>query len=162
MSGWECPEVEFPEFSETPTPIIVRPGGEREWLKHRAPFMDEYYWLLDGRPLARGIGGVDASWWFGPEHAFQLLEIQFRSTPDPPYLAEMLALAVDAASLKGWQDEDIRPLYAWLLYAWLLDGIDSRPLHEGVKEASAPDSSGWTCSACRATAPRSSHACVRP
>ncbi|MBX6766472.1 MAG: hypothetical protein IRY90_04865 [Actinomadura rubrobrunea] len=124
---WDCPEVQWPEFMDVPRPWIVAPGGEADWLRYHAPHMDEYWWLLEGRPVAQGLVQVLGIWWFGRNHEFDHLEIQFRSVLDPQYLAEKLALGAHAAALKGWHDSD-----AQKLYEWLLQGLETRPFGHGV------------------------------
>jgi hypothetical protein len=106
---------------------VVPPDDEEQWLALHAPFMEEYHWLLEARPRARNISRVWAAWWFGAGHEFERLEIEFRSVADPQYLAENLAMGAHAAALKGWQPDDVRALYAWLL-----DGLDSRPMSDMV------------------------------
>lgn len=98
------------------------------WLQRHAPFMDEYGWILEARPVSQGVSHVVANWQFGEGHAFDRLDIEFRSVADPPYLAEKLALAAHAAALTGWREADLQGLYAWLL-----EGVDSRPLGEMVR-----------------------------
>jgi len=127
-ADWDCPEIEWPPFPEVPRPWVVLPGGEEGWLAQHAPFMEEYHWLLEARPRADGISQVWASWWFGAGHEFERLEIEFRSFADPQYLAEKLALGADAAALEGWQREDVQGLYAWLF-----EGLDSRPMDDMVQ-----------------------------
>ncbi|PSK67925.1 hypothetical protein B0E53_00196 [Micromonospora sp. MH33] len=46
ISGWDCPEVEWPDVPEIPFPWVVRQVDEPMWLKRHAPFMDEYGWVL--------------------------------------------------------------------------------------------------------------------
>ncbi|MGK5531266.1 hypothetical protein [Streptomyces sp. URMC 129] len=128
FAGWECPEIEWPEFREVPLPWVVARGEEQRWLEHHAPFMDTYLWLLQARSPQRGISQVRASWSFGAGHAFDRLEIGFRSWADPDYLAEKLALGAHAAALRGWREEDVRELHAWLF-----QGLDSRPMGDGVR-----------------------------
>ncbi|MFE6157510.1 hypothetical protein ACFQ7F_01140 [Streptomyces sp. NPDC056486] len=111
---WECPEVEWPAFSEVPGPWAIAPREQNWWLRRHAPFMDEYRWLLEARPVAQGINELWASWEFGAGHEFERLAIRFRSVIDPDYLAEKLALGIRAAALKGWQDDDVHDLYDWL------------------------------------------------
>jgi hypothetical protein len=47
---------------------------------------------------------------------------------DPQYLAETLALGVDAAGLRGWSEGDAQSVYAWLLTL-----LNERPLHHWVR-----------------------------
>lgn len=128
ITGWACPEVEWPAFAEIPLPCMVPKGQEQEWLKRRAPFVGEYHWLLQARPLVADIRSLWAHWNFAEGHEFQLLEIEVQSVPDPGYLAEKLTLGAHAAALKGW-----RPGDAHELHAWLFEGLDSRPLDDGVR-----------------------------
>ncbi|MEU1689898.1 hypothetical protein [Micromonospora sp. NPDC005707] len=128
IGGWDCPEVEWPEFAEIPHPWVVTQADERMWLKRHAPFLDEYGWILEARPVARGVSQVVAHWQFGEGHEFERLDIDFRSVADPPYLAEKLALGAHTADLKGWQEADLQGVYTWLF-----EGIDSRPLGEMVR-----------------------------
>lgn len=111
---WECPEVEWPAFSEVPGPWIIPPREQNSWLDHHAPFMDEYRWLLEARPVAEGVSELWALWEFGAGHEFECLTIRFRSFLDPAYLAERLAMGIRAADLKGWQDDDVHGVYDWL------------------------------------------------
>ncbi|MER6112568.1 hypothetical protein [Streptomyces hirsutus] len=76
--------------------------------------MDEYQWFLEGRPVVQGVAEVWAQWEFSTGHEFECLTIRFRSILDPDYLAEKLALGIQAAALKGWQDDDFHDLYDWL------------------------------------------------
>jgi hypothetical protein len=114
-SRWDCPEVEWPAFDEVPHPWVVLPRERGQWLERHAPFLDEYRWLLEARPVANGVHEVSGQWEFGPGHAFQRLTLRFRSVLDPEYLAEKLALGIHAAGLKGWQDDDVHGMYDWLL-----------------------------------------------
>lgn len=125
MSGWACPEIAWPRLPDTPDPWT---GTEREWLDRGVRATQEYFWILEAQPLARGITSVVAGWWFGAGHTFERLDIEFRSVADPPYLAEMLTLGAHAASLKGWRDEDVPALHAWLFA-----GIDSRPVGQMLR-----------------------------
>lgn len=111
---WECPEVEWPAFSEVPLPWVIAPREQGRWLDRHAPFMDEYRWLLVSRPVAEGVNELQGLWEFGAGHEFERLTIRFRSVLDPDYLAEKLALGIRAADLKGWQDDDVHDLYGWL------------------------------------------------
>lgn len=117
---WECPEVEWPAFPEVPSPWAIGPREHDRWLDRYAPFMNEYQWFLEARPVAAGVNELRASWEFGAGHDFERLTMRFRSVLDPNYLAEKLALGIRAAALKGWQDDDVHDLYDWL--------------HEGVNE----------------------------
>ncbi|MFI6740347.1 hypothetical protein ACIBI9_46120 [Nonomuraea sp. NPDC050451] len=128
ISGWDCPEIDWPGSDEIPHPWGLPRGSEEQWLQRHGPFPGEYHWLLEARPLTPDISQVWAIWRFGEEHIFDQLEIEFRCVPDPGYLAEKLTLAAHAADLKGWREEDKRALHDWLL-----DGLDSRPLGEGVR-----------------------------
>jgi hypothetical protein len=128
IANWRCPEIEWPAFREIPLPWVIPNGEEEQWLQQHAPFMDEYRWLLEPRPVTEGVSQVWACWWFGKGHEFELLEIDFRSYADPQYLAETLTWGAHAAALKGWREEDVHALYDWLF-----EGIDSRPMEEGVR-----------------------------
>ncbi|WP_227979507.1 hypothetical protein [Nocardia spumae] len=120
---WDCPEVEWPDFPDIPRPWSVAPGDEGDWLQRHAPFLAEYSWLLEARPIAQAVTSVHGYWSFGPRHEFQALDIEIRCTVlDPVYLAEKLALGAHAANLDGWREDDLGPLYEWLL-----DGADTRP-----------------------------------
>jgi len=126
---WHCPEVEWPAFREIPWPWVVHRGEEEQWLERHAPFMGEYRWLLEARPVAgTGVSQVGGHWFFGGGHKFERLEIEFQSVADPPYLAEMLALGVHAAGLEGWHQDDVQGLHVWLL-----EGLDSRPISDLVE-----------------------------
>ncbi|MET9734840.1 hypothetical protein ABZZ79_30635 [Streptomyces sp. NPDC006458] len=111
---WDCPEVEWPPFTETPFPHVVAPWDLADWLERRAPHLVRYEWLLEARPVARGVGELIGHWEFGAGHRFEQLRIRFRSVLDPDYLAEKLALGIRAAGLKGWREEDVQGLYDWL------------------------------------------------
>ncbi|WP_367038327.1 hypothetical protein [Streptomyces sp. Je 1-332] len=111
---WECPEVEWPAFPEIPKPWVIHPRAQKSWLDRHAPFMDEYQWLLEARPVAEGVAELWALWEFGGGHEFERLTIRFRTFLDPDYVAERLALGIRAAGLKGWQDDDVHDLYDWL------------------------------------------------
>lgn len=127
--SWEIPEVVWTdEFDDIPGPWIVADRDRKYWLKHRAPFMDEYHWMFLGRPLTPGVREVRALWYFGAEHSFEKLDLTIISVCDPEYLAEKLALAVHHAGLKGWQDEDAEPLYQWLV-----EGVGTMPLNNSVR-----------------------------
>ncbi|MEU4482806.1 hypothetical protein AB0F68_32845 [Micromonospora sp. NPDC023966] len=128
VGGWDFPEVEWPDVPEIPSPWIVRREDERMWWERHAPFIDEYGWMLEARPVSQGVTHVVANWQFGKGHTFDLLDIEIRSVADPGYLAEKLALGAHAADLPGWQEDDIQGLHAWLF-----EGIDSRPLGEMVR-----------------------------
>ena len=112
VANWDCPEVAWPDVP----------------ANHRRPFQDQYHWIVVGRPLTEGITEFTASWWFGGAHEFERLEIRTQTVADPGYLAERLATGVHAAALKGWGDADLQPFYEWLL-----EGLDSRPMTQGVK-----------------------------
>ena len=129
LADWDCPEVEWPPVEDVPSSCGVGRGGAARWLDRHAPFLQEYRWFLEGRPRAEGVSQAWAWWQFGAGHEFERLEVEFRSYADPPYLAEKLALAADAAALKGWRrdGDDVQALYAWLL-----EGLDSRPMDEMV------------------------------
>lgn len=111
---WDCPEVEWPAFSEVPFGWSIPARGQDRWLDRHAPYMDEYRWLLEARPVAEGVNELWGLWEFGAGHEFECLTIRFRSFLDPDYLAEKLALGIRAAALKGWQDDDVHDLYDWL------------------------------------------------
>lgn len=128
ITNWRCPEIEWPEFKEIPSPWVIPQGEEDQWLNRHAPFMDEYRWFLDARPVAEGISEVRANWWFGSEHEFERLQIEFLSYADPGYLAETLTWGAHAAALKGWREQDVHALHAWLF-----EGLDSRPMNQGVR-----------------------------
>jgi hypothetical protein len=128
ITNWRCPEIEWPPFREIPSPWVIPKGEEKHWLNDFAPSMDEYQWLLEARPVAEGISQVWASWWFGKGHAFERLQIEFRSYADPAYLAETLTWGAHAAALKGWREEDVHALHAWLF-----EGLDSRPINDAVR-----------------------------
>jgi hypothetical protein len=106
----------------------VGTGGERDWFERHAPFLDEYHWLLEGRPLADGITEFSGAWWFAAGHEFERLELRTRTVAHPGYLAERLATGVHAAGLKGWTDADLRPFHEWLF-----EGLDTRPMDDGVR-----------------------------
>ncbi|MFD6329534.1 hypothetical protein ACFWGI_08220 [Streptomyces niveus] len=128
-SRWECPEVEWPTVSAIPLPWLVMPGGEEQWLDIHAPFMDAYQWHLEARPVADGVGQLQATWEFGAGHEFRKLTIRFRSVYDPGYLAEKLSLGIQAAALKGWQDDDRHSIYNWLCEG--LDEVDPGSMVRG-------------------------------
>jgi len=125
---WDCPEVRWPEFTDIPSPWVVPPGDEQDWLDRHAPFLDGYQWFLQAQPVAQGVSQVVATWSFAERHAFERLDIEMRTFADPRYLSEKLALGAHAAQLKGWQDEDLRGLFEWLL-----QGLDSRPISDMVR-----------------------------
>lgn len=129
VDGWDIPEVEWPEVDAVPLPWAVPRRDERSWLEQQAPLLNEYWWLLEARPVAEGVSQVVATWQFGEGHEFDHLNIEIRSVADPEYLAEKLALGVHAAALRGWQGaEDLQDLHAWLL-----EGIGSEPLGEMLR-----------------------------
>ncbi|EWM63797.1 MULTISPECIES: hypothetical protein [Micromonospora] len=129
LDAWEIPEVVWTdEFNEIPLPWIVREQDRESWLKHHAPFLDAYDWLFVGRPLTPGVREVRALWHFGPAHRFAELDLTITSVCDPEYLAEKLTLAVHHAGLKGWRDADAQPLYQWLV-----EGVHTMPLGNGVR-----------------------------
>ena len=127
VANWDCPEIAWSEVPAIPSPWVVGKGEEWTWLKHHAPFMDQYQWFLEARPLAQGVTHVRGNWWFGEGHEFKELEIQTRTVADPEYLAEALTLGVNAAALKRWTEADAQPVYEWLF-----EGLDSRPMGHGV------------------------------
>ncbi|HET6299246.1 MAG TPA: hypothetical protein VFG33_38130 [Kribbella sp.] len=134
--GWQCPEVDWPAFREIPSPWVVRRGEEPRWLERDAPFMGEYRWLLEARPRAgTGVTSVRGNWFFRERHEFERLEIEFQSVADPAYLAEKLALGAHAAALKGWQQDDVHGVHAWLF-----QGLDTRPIGDLV---SGQHREGW-------------------
>jgi hypothetical protein len=128
ISDWSCPEVEWPDFRQTPSPWSIPDSDERMWLQRHAPFLDEYWWLLEARPVTEGVSRVIAHWHFGERHRLKRLEVDIRSYADPAYLAEKLALAAHAAALEGWWEQDVHGLHAWLF-----EGIDSRPMSDMVR-----------------------------
>lgn len=106
IADWDCPEIVWPEVPAVPLPVGVAKGGEQAWLKHRAPFMDRYQWLLEARSVTQGVAHVWAYWQFREGHELERLEIHTRTVADPEYLAEALTLGVNAAALKGWREAD--------------------------------------------------------
>lgn len=128
MANWECPEIEWPKFREVPFPWVIGRGEEQQWLKRHAPFMNEYRWSMEARPMAEGITYVRAHWRFGNGHEFDGLAIEFLSFADPPYLAERLTTGAHTASLKSWRADDVHDLYTWLF-----EGLDSRPMNDMVR-----------------------------
>ena len=127
VADWDCPEIAWLEVSAIPLPWVVGEEGEQTWLEHQAPFMDQYQWLLEARPLARGVTHVRGDWRFAEGHEFERLEIHTRTVADPEYLAEILTLGVNAAALKGWTQADTQPVYEWLF-----EGFDRRPMENMV------------------------------
>ncbi|MFJ7906964.1 hypothetical protein [Kitasatospora sp. NPDC096204] len=111
---WECPEVDWPAFEEVPSPWLVLPRERDRWLDLDAPFMERYDWLLEATPRANGVDELWALWEFGAGHEFERLTIRFRTVLDPEYLAEKLALGIEAAAFDGWQDGDAQSAYDWL------------------------------------------------
>jgi hypothetical protein len=129
MEAWEIPEVVWTEeFSEIPRPWVVVERDRKRWLKDHAPFLDEYDWLLIGRPLSPGVREVRVLWHFGAAHRFGKLDLTIVSPCDPEYLAEKLALAVHHADLRGWRPEDAEPVYRWLI-----EGVRTVPLDDAVR-----------------------------
>ena len=129
LGAWEIPEIVWTdEFSEVPSPWIVPERDRASWLKRHAPFLDEYDWMFFGRPLTPGVREVRVQWHFGAAHRFEKLDLTIISVCDPGYLAEKLTLAVHHAGLKGWRPEDAQPLYQWLV-----DGVSTTPLDDGVR-----------------------------
>lgn len=130
LAGWDFPEVVWPELSPIPSPWVVgeEQDERRTWLERYAPFMSEYWWLLEASPTTSGITRVYGTWWFGQGHGFERLEIHTRTAADPPYLAEKLALGVHAAALRGWTEGD-----AQSVYRWLLELVDERPMDLAVR-----------------------------
>lgn len=127
--AWEIPEIVWTdEFSEVPSPWIVPERERASWLKRHAPFLDEYDWMFLGRPLTPGVREVRVQWHFGAAHRFEKLDLTIISVCDPGYLAEKLTLAVHHAGLKGWRAEDAQPLYQWLV-----DGVGTTPVDNGVR-----------------------------
>jgi hypothetical protein len=127
--AWEIPEVVWAdEFNEIPWPWIVLEKDRKSWLRIHAPVMDTYYWMFFGRPLTPGVREVRAQWQFGAGHRFAELDLTIVSVCDPAYLAEKLTLAVHHARLKGWRDEDARPVYEWLV-----EGVGTTPLDNAVR-----------------------------
>jgi hypothetical protein len=128
-TGWHCPEIEWPAFREIPLPWVVREGESQQWLERNAPFMGQYQWVLEARPLpGTGLSQVRGHWSFGAGHRFERLEIECQSVAEPAYLAELLALAAHAAALKGWREDDLHGLHAWLF-----KGLDTRPIADLVR-----------------------------
>ncbi|MFE1442643.1 hypothetical protein [Streptomyces sp. NPDC058739] len=111
---WDCPEVAWPPLTETPFPYEIAPWDLADWLERRAPHLERYEWLLEARPVARGVEALTGHWEFGAGHRFEQLRVEFRSALDPDYLAEKLALGIRAADLLGWREEDVHGLYDWL------------------------------------------------
>ncbi|HZG91528.1 MAG TPA: hypothetical protein VEZ42_15055 [Pseudonocardia sp.] len=128
LAGWDFPEVSWPPVPSVPSSWAVLEGQEQAWLERHAPFLSEYWWLLEATPTTSGITSVHCSWWFGQEHRFERLEIRTRTAADPPYLAEKLALGVHAAALRGWSEGDVQDVHGWLL-----ELIDERPMSLGVR-----------------------------
>ena len=46
-TNWDFPEVAWPEISAIPSPYVVLPDEERMRFEHRAPYMPQYWWLLE-------------------------------------------------------------------------------------------------------------------
>lgn len=86
-----------------------------------------YDWVLDASPRTDSIAHVQCLWRFRRGH-FELLEITITAVADPQYLAETLALGVDAAGLRGWSEGDTQSVYAWLLNL-----LNQRPLDHWVR-----------------------------
>lgn len=129
FEAWDIPEVVWTEdFNEVPSPWLVLEGDRERWLKRHAPFMDEYDWMFFARPLTPGVREVRALWRFGAAHRFAELDLTIVSVCDPEYLAEKLTMAVHHAGLRGWRDEDAQPVYEWLV-----EGVSTRPLGNGVR-----------------------------
>lgn len=126
VADWDCPEVAWPDVPANEG--FRGEESERAWIERHAPFLDEYHWLVVGRPLTEGITEFTGLWWFGAGHEFERLEIRTKTVADPRYLAERLTTCVHAAGLKGWRDADLQPFYEWLF-----EGLDSRPMTQGVK-----------------------------
>jgi hypothetical protein len=151
ISRWQCPEIEWPEVRDVPDPWIVLPADMETWLEIHVPRMNEYYWFIEGRPLAQGVNHAWARWSIGAEHAFEGADIELRTVADPPFLAEALALGADAAALDGWRPDDIHALHRWLL-----EGLDTRPLSHAVRGNKRTGSSCSRSSAGRPPTTRSS------
>ncbi|MFC8718801.1 hypothetical protein [Kitasatospora sp. NPDC057198] len=115
---WECPEVVWPAFEEVPGPWVALPGERDRWLELHAPSLERYDWFLEATPVVDGVEELWALWEFRAGHEFERLTIRFESVHDPEYLAERLALGVEAAAFEDWQDGD-----AQSVHEWLLDGI---------------------------------------
>ncbi|MEU1844170.1 hypothetical protein [Micromonospora sediminicola] len=127
--AWEIPEVVWAdEFNEVPSPWIVLEKDRASWLTLHAPFMDAYDWMFFGRPLTPDVREVRVRWQFGAGHRFAELDLTIVSVCDPAYLAEKLTLAIHHAGLKGWRDEDAQPVYQWLV-----EGVSTTPLDNGVR-----------------------------
>ncbi|MEV6655429.1 hypothetical protein [Nocardia fluminea] len=119
IAEWDCPEVEW-----RPLPEV-----DRDLLKYHAPYLPQYEWLVEGSPIVPQITAAYGYWRFGELHAFESLDIRIECTLlDPGYLAEKLALGVDAAHLDGWLADDLQPLYEWLF-----EGADTRPPTDAVR-----------------------------
>jgi WD40 domain-containing protein len=128
VADWYIPEVAWPEVPLVPSPWVVPERDRQRWLEEYVPYLPDYRWSLDAAPRYDGITRVSGSWWFGQGHELDRLEIRTTTVTDPQYLAEKLALGVDAAALHGWSEGDAQPVYEWLL-----ELIGTRPLNHGVR-----------------------------
>jgi hypothetical protein len=128
VADWDSPEVVWPDVPAVPHPWVVSAENERTWFQRHAPFLREYQWFLEARPLVEGVSRIAGNWRFAAGHEFEGLEINTRTVADPGYLADRLAFAVHAAALKGWTAADAQPVHDWLF-----EGLDSRPMEHGVR-----------------------------
>jgi hypothetical protein len=129
LSGWDCPEVSWPPFKDVPQPWAVSPADQRGWVQRDAPSITDYWWLIEGASASRHVTHAHGHWKFGQRHEFESLDIEIRCTVlDPHYVAEKLALAAQAADLKGWQEGDLQSVYEWLFA-----GADTSPPHVAVR-----------------------------
>ncbi|MEU1284163.1 hypothetical protein [Kitasatospora sp. NPDC005856] len=109
---------------------MVLPHERDRWLDLHAPFIERYDWFLEATPRADGVDELWALWEFGAGHEFERLTIRFNSVYDPEYLAEKLALGIEAAAFEGWQDGDAQSVYDWLCEG--MDGmVDSGVMVRG-------------------------------
>jgi hypothetical protein len=129
LDDWYFPEVAWPEFRAIPSPYVVPRDLQEMWFERHAPSMPQYWWLLEPAPLTGSISQVYCCWWFGEGHRFDRLTLNTRTVADPAYLAERLALGVDAAHLPGWQDGDAEDTHRWLLGL-----LDKRPMDVPVRQ----------------------------
>ena len=128
MVNWDCHEIVWAEFPEAPVlTASLKESDEWWWHTNRAPWMRNHIWPLSARPRGESMPAVRAAWWFDTDHMFQELAIHVECVLDPEYLAEMLALGVHAAQLKGWLQEDTHTLHGNLYNA-----LDQRPLDRNV------------------------------
>ncbi|AWS45921.1 hypothetical protein [Streptosporangium sp. 'caverna'] len=128
IADWNCPEIVWAEFPEEPvSTAFLEQDSEWWWNTSRIPWMRNQIWPLSADPSGESRPSVRAAWRFDSDYMFQELSIHVESILDPEYLAEMLALGVHAAALKGWQEED-----AHSLYRHLYDALNHRPLSNSV------------------------------